>query len=356
MKKNYVHQAWYGWFDKVGNHQKYDRNQEIDWIVDMRWKDPRLLFWEKDNLEDIGNKMLDRIFFYVEKNNINSLELIFDHYKSIVMEFMKEQCVRMNEDDTKMQCKLVTVFDTLVGLMIDHNDINWNPRGGSIPPRNREELAMLYLLQPKVYQIMNIGSSKARNKTLCHRLMTMFQSFFDNTLAKDGNKIKEHFGKFGSIHVIMQRSCNEAYNNDFENIVCYITETFSRMNKLTTALGPAFSDWDSSKSQTMRAAVLIWHLLTPKGNFYVKVDDTKKAQSALELLKITYSKIRGNNIEELQEITRLIPTDAQMGLTSSDLCSPDFERISKNMKCAYKVVVENLVMYLGQYSSSLLRR
>jgi len=101
----------------------------------------------------------------------------------------------------------------------------------------------------------------------------------------------------------------------------------------------------------MRAVVLVWHLLTPKGNFYVNVNKTIKGQSALELLKIMYAKIRGNEIGDLQEIASLIPNDKQMGLTSSDLCTPDFSNTRRDMKCAYQIVLENLKMFLGQYSS-----
>ena len=213
MKKGYVHRRWYRWFEKVGNHQADDRDQEINWITKMRWNDPKLLYWAKTDLEQLGEDMFDRIFFYIEKNNINSLQLIFDHYKSSgTMDFMKEQCEDMNRDDTKMQCKLVIVFDRLAELMIDHNDIPWDM--SKQPPRNREELSMLYLLQPKVYEIMDIAS-EARNKTLCYRLMTMFQSLYDNALNQDGNKIKNHFGKFGSIYDSTKRDCADTYKNDF---------------------------------------------------------------------------------------------------------------------------------------------
>ena len=172
---------------------------EINWITKMRWNDPRLLYWAKTDLQKLGKDMLDRIFFYIEKNNIDSLQLVFNHYKSSgTMDLMKEQCESMNGDDTKMQCKLAIVFDRLAELMIAHMDIPWDMIHQR-PPRTREELSMLYLLQPKVYQIMDIGS-KAKNKTLCDRLMTMFQSLYDNALYQDGNKIKDHFGKFGSIY------------------------------------------------------------------------------------------------------------------------------------------------------------
>ena len=110
--------------------------------------------------------MFDRIFFYIEKNNINSLQLIFDHYKSSgTMDFMKEQlCEGMNRDDTKMHCKLTIVFNRLAELMIDHMDIPWDINRQ--PPGTREELSMLYLLQPKVYEIIIIGpkSEIRRNK------------------------------------------------------------------------------------------------------------------------------------------------------------------------------------------------
>lgn len=354
MIKNYVHKDWYGWFEYVGNHQSNDRAQEIKWIAKMRWNDPRLLNWAKDDLEGIGKEVFDRIFYYVEKNNIDSLNLVFDQYKSSgVMEFMRTQCNEMNNTDTEMHCKLANVFESLTGLMKDNADIAWDPTiPNNRPPRNREELAMLYLLQPEVYKVMNIGGSVPRNKTLCYRLMTMFPSFFENTLAQNGQAIKEHFGKFGSVYVSLKSACNETYNNDFENIVCYIAETFYRMDKLTTALGPDFNNWDSSESQTMRAIVLIWHLLTPKANFYVKTTDLKRVQSGQELLKIMYTKIRGNELDDLQEMASLIPNEKQMGLTSSELCSPNFDEISTyDMRCGFNIVLENLALFLGQYSS-----
>ena len=153
----------------------------------MRWNDPRLLYWAKTDLEQLGKDMLDRVFYYIDKNNINSLELVFNHYKSNgTMDLMKKQCESMDRDDTKMQCKLAVVFDRLAELMIDHNGILWDMSQPS--PRTREELSMLYLLQAKVYEIMNI-KSKARDKTLCDRLMTMFQRLYDNVLNQDGNKI-----------------------------------------------------------------------------------------------------------------------------------------------------------------------
>ena len=349
MKKNYVHQAWYGWFEKVGEHQVNDRDQEINWVTKMRWNDPKLRHWKKTDLEGLGEPMFDRIFFYIEKNNINSLQLIFDHYKSSgTMDLMKEQRESMNRDNTKMQCKLAIVFDRLAELMIDNKDIPWDMRRP--PPRTREELSMLYLLQPKVYEIMNIAS-KARNKTLCHRLMTMFQSLYDNALNQDGNKIKDHFGKFGSIYASMKRDCADTYQNDFEQLTCYLAETFGRMDKLKRELGANYDNWQSSESQSMRAVVLVWLLLTPKGNFYVKIDALQREQSAKELLKIMYSKIRQNDLTGLQDIFNLIPNENQMGLTSSDECAPNFDKISRSMKCGFKIVLENLAVFLGQYGS-----
>ena len=315
----------------------------------MRWNDPRLLYWAKTDLEQLGKDMFDRIFYYIEKNNINSLKLVFDHYKSSgTMDLMKEQCESMNRDDTKMQCKLAIVFDRLAELMIDHMDIPWDMSGP--PPRNREELSMLYLLQPKVYEIMNIAS-QARNKTLCHRLMTMFQSLYDNALNQEGNKIKDHFGKFGSIYASVKRDCAETYHNDFEQLTCYLAETFARMDALRNALGADFGNWQSSRSQSMRAVVLIWLLLTPKGNFYVKTDALKRAESAKELLKFMYNKIHENDLTGLQDIANLIPNENQMGLTSSDECAPNFDKISRSMKCGFKIVMENVALFLGQYSS-----
>lgn len=350
MKKGYVHHRWYGWFEVPGNrHQSDARDEEINWISKMRWNDPRLLYWAKSDLEQLGNNMFDRIFYYIEKNNINSLQLVFDHYKSSgTMDLMREQCESMNRDDTKMQCKLAIVFDRLAELMVDHMDIPWNMN--QPPPRTREELSMLYLLQPKVYDIMNIAS-KARNKTLCHRLMTMFQSLYDNALNQDGNKIKNHFGKFGSIYANMKRDCADTYQNDFEQLTCYLAETFARMDALGRALGTDYSNWRSGRSQSMRAVVLVWLLLTPKGNFYVKTDALKRAQSAKELLKIMYAKIHENDLDGLQDIANLIPNENQMGLTSRDECAPNFDKISKSMKCGFKIVMENLMVFLGQYNS-----
>ena len=188
----------------------------------------------KTDLEQLGKDMFDRIFFYIEKNNINSFQLIFDHYKSSgKMDLMKEQCESMRRDDTKMQCKLTIVFNRLAQLVIDH-----------MGPTTRWELSMLYLLLPKVYEIMDIAS-KARNKTLCHRLMTMFQSLYDNALNQDGNKIKNHFGKFGSIYDSAKRDCADTYQNDFEQLTCYLAETFTRMDKLRSALGANYDNWQS---------------------------------------------------------------------------------------------------------------
>lgn len=349
MKQGNLHHNWYGWFRAPWGKQPDVLEQEINWVTKMRWNDPRLLYWAKTDIEQRGKEMLDRVFYYIDKNNINSLELVFNHFKSSgTMDLMKEQCESMNKDDTKMQCKLAAVFDRLAELMIDHNDIPWDM--SQPPPRTREELSMLYLLQPKVYEIMNIAS-KARNKTLCDRLMTMFQSLYDNALNQDGNKIRNHFGEFGSISVSMKRECTETYQNDFEQLTCYLAETFARMEKLRIALGPNYDNWKSSESQSMRAVVLVWLLLTPKGNFYVKTDALQRAQSAKELLKIMYNKIRENDLTGLQDIANLVPNENQMGLTSSDECSPSFEKISRSMGCGFKIVVENVVVFLDQYSS-----
>lgn len=349
MKQGNLHHNWYRWFRAPWGNQADVLQQEINWVTKMRWNDPRLLYWAKTDIEQRGTEMFDRVFYYIDKNNINSLELVFNHFKSSgTMDLMKEQCESMNKDDTKMQCKLAVVFDRLAELMIDHNDIPWDM--SQPPPRTREELSMLYLLQPKVYEIMNIAS-KARNKTLCHRLMTMFQSFYDNALNQDGNKIRNHFGEFGSISVSMKRECTETYQNDFEQLTCYLAETFALMEKLTIALGPNYDNWQSSESQSMRAVVLVWLLLTPKGNFYVKTDALQRAQSAKELLKIMYNKIRENDLTGLQDIANLVPNENQMGLTSSDECSPSFEKISRSMECGFKILVENVVVFLDQYSS-----
>ena len=210
---------------------------------------------------------------------------------------------------------------------------------------------MLYLLHPKVFVIMNIAS-KARNKTLCDRLMTMFQSLYDNALNQDGNGIKNHFGKFGYIYANMKRDCADTYQNDFEKLTCYLAETFARMDALGSALGTDYGNWQLGRSQSMRAVVLVWFLLTPKGNFYVKTDALKRAESAKELLKIMYDKIYENDLTGLQDIANLIPNEKQMGLTSRDECAPNFDKISKSMKCGFKIVMENLVVFLGQYSSN----
>ena len=123
------------------------------------------------------------------------------------------------------------------------------------------------------------------------------------------------------------------------------------MDRLKRELGTNYDNWQSSRSQSMRAVVLVWLLLTPKGNYYVKTDALKRAESAKELLKIMYNKIHENDLTGLQEIANLVPDKNQMGLTSSDECAPNFDKISRNMKCGFKIVLENLMMFLGQYSS-----
>lgn len=39
----------------------------------MWWNDFRFLYWVKSDFEEFGNNMFDWIFYYIEKNNINSL-------------------------------------------------------------------------------------------------------------------------------------------------------------------------------------------------------------------------------------------------------------------------------------------
>ena len=149
----------------------------------------------------------------------------------------------------------------------------------------------------------------------------------------------------------MKRDCADTYQNDFEQLTCYLVETFARMDALRSALGADYGNWQSSRSQSMRAVVLVWLLLTPKGNFYVKTDALKRTESAKELLKIMYNKIHENDPTGLQDIANLIPNENQMGLTSSDECAPNFDKISRSMKCGFKIVLENVAVFLGQYSS-----
>lgn len=351
-KKGIRHEGWYQHFNTLSGSPQGDREEEINWVTKMRWNDPKLLYWEKDDAETLGNKMLERVYFLIDKNNIDSLRLIFDHYKaSGTMDLMKQECNKIGNDITNIRCKLAVVFDRMEELMIDSADISWNP-GASGPPRTREELAMLYLLQPKVYEIMNIGS-KTRNKTLTDRLKTMFQSLYDNALNQNSENVKNHFGKFGSIYANVKHDCTETYNNDFEEITCYLSLTFSRMETLSTALGADFNNWKSSRSQSMRAVILIWLLLTPKGNFYVKTTTLTRAQSAKVLLNVMYNKLRENDLNGLQEIANLIPNDDQMGLiTSGEECDADFDTIMRSMKCGFRILIEHLGMYLEQYNSN----
>ena len=165
-------------------------------------------------------------------------------------------------------------------------------------------------------------------------------------------KFKDHFGEFGSISASMKRECTDTWKNDFEQLTCYLAETFARMEKLRSALGPNYDNWQSSESQSMRArVVLVWLLLTPKGNFYVKADALKKAQTAKELLKIMYNKIQENDLTGPQDIANLVPNENQMGLTGSDECAPSFKKISRSMECGFKILMENVAVFLYQYSS-----
>ena len=318
------------------------REKEINWTSRMRWNDPRLLYWAKTDLEQVGQKMLDAVFLHIENKKLQHLQLVFSHYNSSgTMDLMKVLCESMNRNYAKMQCKLAIVFDRLAEFMIDDaNILNFD---------TRFELSMLYLLQPKVYEIMNIAS-ETRNKTLCDRLMTMFQSLYDNALNKDGYLIRRHFGQFGSIYASMSRDCTETYQNDFEQLTCYLADTFARMDALQIALGKTYDDW-SSRSQIMRAVVLVWLVLTPKGNFYVKTNSLQRVQVVKELLGIMYRRVLENDLSGLQEIANLVPNENQMGLTSSDECTPNFDKISGSMKCGFKIVMENIAMFLNQYNS-----
>ena len=318
------------------------RKKEINWTLRMRWNDPRLLYWAKTDLERVGQKMLDAVFVHIENKKLQHLQLVFSHYSSSgTMDLMKVLCESMNRNYTKMQCKLAIVFDRLAEFMIDDANI--------MDSDTRFELSMLYLLQPKVYEIMNIVS-EARNKTLCDRLMTMFQSLYDNALNKDGYLIRRHFGQFGSIYASMSRDCTETYQNDFEQLTCYLADTFARMDALKIALGKTYDDW-SNRSQIMRAVVLVWLVLTPKGNFYVKTNSLQRVQAVKELLGIMYCKVQKNDLSGLQEIANLVPNENQMGLTSSDECTPNFDKISGSIKCGFKIVMENIAMFLDQYNS-----
>lgn len=276
------------------------REKEINWTSRMRWNDPRLLYWTKTDLEQVGQKMLDAVFLHIENKKLQHLQLVFSHYNSSgTMDLMKVLCESMNRNYAKMQCKLAIVFDRLAEFMIDDaNILNFD---------TRFELSMLYLLQPKVYEIMNIAS-ETRNKTLCDRLMTMFQSLYDNALNKDGYLIRRHFGQFGSIYASMSRDCTETYQNDFEQQTCYLADTFERMDALQIALGKTYDDW-SSRSQIMRAVVLVWLVLTPKGNFNVKTNSLQRVQVVKELLGIMYRRVLENDLSGLQEIANLVPNE-----------------------------------------------
>ena len=354
LKERTTTYLWYLQTPPPGDHEdknRYYRIQEINWITKMRWNDPRILYWTKSDLKQLGGEMLDRIYFYIETNNINSLELIYNDYNSLgLWTLMKEQCESMSGDRSKMQCKLVVVFDRLAELMIDHRDIPWPDMAATKPPETRGELAMLYLLHPEVYEIMKMASND-RTRSLNNRLRTMFKSIYDNVVSEDGNKMKGHFGKFGSIYANLRTVCAQAYENDFEQLACYLTETFARMELLRSALGPNYDNWQSTRPQSMRAVVLVWLLLTPKFNSYVTLSTKSQTDSAGELLKIMYDKIHGNDLTGLQEIAELVPNEDQMDVTSRDDCSPKFYKISQNLKCGFKILMENVKVFLGQYSS-----
>ena len=83
----------------------------------------------------------------------------------------------------------------------------------------------------------------------------------------------------------MKRNCADSYQNDFEQLTCYLAETFARMDALGSALGaldsslklkPTLQDFKRClmyvtggqvDRKSMGAVVFIaWLLLTPKGN------------------------------------------------------------------------------------------
>ena len=59
MKKGNLQHNWYGWFRAPWGKQPDVLEQEINWVTKLRWNDPRLLYWAKNDLEQLGKEMLD---------------------------------------------------------------------------------------------------------------------------------------------------------------------------------------------------------------------------------------------------------------------------------------------------------
>ncbi|XP_028401825.1 uncharacterized protein LOC114524829 [Dendronephthya gigantea] len=354
--KNYIkkNQPWRHHFQVPPGYQQgvwaSPLTDDLRWAVKMRWHDPKLAFLTKtDNHEQLTNQTLDRMYFYLKTNNVDEVASLFQRYQEYgVEEIMDEQCADKNGNPLPLPCKIAIVFDSISGLVRDNKAIGWD--GRSSPPRTREELAILYLLQPQIYKIMSMSDTN-RQEVIKFRLTTMFRSFYDNALEKKTEKFKNHFGKFDNIQPIMKRDCNETYNNNLDELTCYLSETFKRLNELKIALGTNYDKWEEPKAKTRNVVVILWLLLTPKACEYIEPNETDLIIALKKLLEIFYRKIQEKGLTSVRYILSMLPPENEIGLDSSVVCRPTFEEFATNVKCAYTIMMENIIMFLDDFQS-----
>ena len=332
-------QPWFGFFNPPDDNWGNSLINEMKMACETFFHHPLLGSMTKkvkQNGEDLKSRIINRIYYFVEKNQHENLKIFLERFEWIKQPFENHSVGENDEFGRDMN----RILRTGSSMIRDTGTFNWD---FTLPvPRTREVIAMLWLVIPK--SVRDLFPSPTSNEIVLERIKRFHQITFDNVLDKHSDTLEALIRHTVNLKSQVKADCNEASDMEVNGLECDFSRVFEDLGKLVELAKKG--KWKSTATLDMRSANLISFLSTGAREF-IEVTFPRLREILIDAFERFYGYAQQNDVSGLESYMNLMPPLELISIGTERGCSEFFGDLKSKIPCLFQNVFREILLYIN---------
>ena len=334
-------QPWYGFFDAPDHGWSNVLINEMKMACETFFNHPSLGSMTglvTQNREALKSRIIDRIFYYVERNQHENIKAFLKRFDWVRQPFA-DAC---SEDNDEFFCQMSHLLTTLDLMIKDGDTFKWD---FTLPvPRTREVIAMLWLVLPK--NVRGLFPSPSSNEVVHERVQRFLQITFDNVFSKNTDELNSLVRNTANLKERVDTDCDNPLSKEPNALECDFSRVIEDLKKMVQAVKE--SNWQSSSTLDLRSAILI-SLLATRTHNYIEVTAKDLREVVMDTFERFYAYAKRNDIEELGKYMKLMPDPEILSIGTERGCSEFFTDLKSKLPCLFQNMFREILTYMNSF-------
>ena len=332
-------QPWFGFFNPPDDSWSTSLLNEMKIACESFFHHPLLGSMTKtirQNSENLKSRIINRIYYFVEKNQHENLKAFLERFEWIKQPF-EDLPAAENDEFIRDMNRLLRTGSSMI---TDTGSFNWDFK---LPvPRTREVIAMLWLVIPK--SVRDLFPSPTSNEIILERVKRFHQISFDNVLEKNSDTLESMIGSTVNLKSQIRNDCKDESIMEVNGLECIISRVLEDLGKLGKLMKK--DKWQSAASLDLRSASLISFLSTGAREF-IEVTFPKLREILIDAFERFYKYSQQNDMSGLESYMNLMPPLELISIGTERGCSEFIGDLKSKIPCLFQNVFREVLLYMN---------